>query len=453
MRHRARTVVLGFAAVFVMAGIGARAHAQGLTGQISGSVVDASGSALPGVTVKVVNAGTQASRAVVTDAAGLFRVTDLLAGTYDLSMELAGFRGYTRPGIVVSANERLALRTITLEVGAITETVMVTAEAARIQTQSSERSGLITQAQLENIALKGRDYVGMMRLLPGVVDTAAREAPGWNNLVGLSINGGRTGTINLTYDGVTNLDTGSNIGPFIAPGLDSIAEIKVLTSNYQAEYGRSSGGTINVVTKSGGRDFRGGAFYALRDQSLNANEWQNNRVNLPRPPYHYDNVGYHVGGPVVLPGFNVNRDKLFFFWSQEFLPRTNPGSLQERTFPTALERRGDFSQSFDTTGRLITIRDPLTGQPFPGNIIPASRIDANGQALLNLFPLPNATDPNRQYNYTFQSSFDQPRNDQVGRIDWNVAPGTTFYSRVNFGYEAYKGGWGFVLNKDRKSVV
>jgi hypothetical protein len=275
---------------------------------------------------------------------------------------------------------------------------------------------------------------------------ANREAPGWNNLVNLSINGGRTNTINLTYDGVTNLDTGSNLGPFIAPALDSIAEIKVLTSNYQAEYGRSSGGTINVVTKSGTRDFRGGAFYALRDDSLNANEWQNNRIGRPRPPYDFDYFGYHLGGPVVLPNFNRNRDKLFFFWSQEFLPRTNPGSLHRRTMPTALERRGDFSQSFDTNGRLILISDPRTGQPFPGNVIPADRIDANGQALLNLFPLPNATDPLRQYNYTFQSSFDQPRNDQVARLDWNVAPGTLFYSRLNFGYEAYKGGWGFVLN-------
>src|SRR5205814_2648919 len=107
---------------------------------------------------------------------------------------------------------------------------------------------------------------------------------------------------------------------------------------------------------------------------------------------------------------------------------------------------GDFSQSLDSASRLIVIRDPLTGQPFPGNVVPADRIDPNGQALLNLFPLSNATDLLRQYNYTFQSSFDHPRNDQVLRVDWNVAPNTTFYSRVNFGYEAFKGGWGFVLN-------
>ncbi len=182
---------------------------------------------------------------------------------------------------MLSANERLALRAIALQVGALSETISVTAEAARVQTQSSERSGLITQDQLKEVTLKGRDYMGMLKLLPGVVDTANREAPGWNNIGGLAINGGRNNTINLTYDGVTNIDTGSNTGPFLAPGLDSIAEIKVLTSNYQAEYGRSSGGTINVITKSGSRDLHGGGFYSKRSERFNANEWLNNKTGCP----------------------------------------------------------------------------------------------------------------------------------------------------------------------------
>jgi hypothetical protein len=420
--------------------------AQGLTGQISGTVVDSSGAAVPGASVNLRNAGTQLVRDVTTDSSGAFVVTDLLAGTYDVTVSLSGFKTVVQRGVVLSANERVALRTITLAVGQLEETVAVSAESAIVQTQSSERSGLITQDQLKEIALKGRDYMGMLRLVPGVIDTQNREAPGWNNINGIAINGGRNNTINLTYDGVTNLDTGSNTGPFLAPGLDSIAEIKVLTSNYQAEYGRSSGGTINVVTKSGTRDFHGGGFYAKRSENLNANEWQNNKNGAPKPPYRYDYVGYNIGGPVVFPNFNTGRNKLFFFWNEEFLPRTDPGTLQLRTVPTDLERHGDFSHSVDSNGNLIVIRDPATGQPFPNNTIPASRIDANGQALLNLFPLPNATDPQRQYNYTFQSSFDHPRNDQVLRVDWNVASKTSFYSRLNFGYEAYKGGWGFVLN-------
>jgi hypothetical protein len=423
-------------------------YAQGLTGQMAGSVVDSSGAAIPGATVNVRNTATQVSREVLTDSEGAFVITELLAGTYEVTVSLTGFKTYVQTGVALSANERVALRAITLQVGQLAETVSVVAESALVQTQSSERSGLINQEQLKEVALKGRDYMGMIRLLPGVVDTQNREAPGWNNINGLAINGGRNNTINLTYDGVTNLDTGSNTGPFLAPGLDSIAEIKVLTSNYQAEYGRSSGGTINVVTKSGSRDLHGGGFYAKRSENLNANEWQNNKNNAPKPPYRFDYVGYNVGGPIVLPTFNTNRNKLFFFWNQEFLPRTDPGTLQLRNVPTEQERRGDFSRSLDMNGNLMIVRDPTTTtrQPFPGNIIPSDRIDANGQALLNLLPLPNASDPGRQYNYTFQSSYDHPRNDQVLRVDWNVASKTTFYSRLNFGYEAYKGGWGFVLN-------
>ena len=443
--NRAARSALAIAVALCVGRVGA-AGAQGLTGQLSGSVTDTTGSAIPGATVTVKNAGTQVTRDIVTDETGTFVIPDLLAGTYDLTVGLTGFKTYLQQGIALSANERVALRTIALEVGEMTETVLIVATAARVQTQSAERSGLITQEQIKDIALKGRDYMGMLRLLPGVVDTANREAPGWNNLNGLSINGGRVNAINLTYDGVTNLDTGSNTGPFLAPGMDSIAEIKVLTANYQAEYGRSSGGTINVITKSGSRDFHGGGFFAKRHERFNANEWLNNRLQRPKPAYRYDYSGYHLGGPVILPGFNQERNKLFFFWNQEFLPRTNPGNLERRTMPTALERQGDFSQSLDTNGQLIVIRDPLTGQPFPGNIIPANRLDPNGQALLNLFPLPNTADPTRQSNYTFQSSYEQPRNDQVLRVDWNVAPTTTFYSRVNFGYEAFKGGWGFVLN-------
>jgi hypothetical protein len=280
-------VVVGALLLGVVSGV----HAQGLTGQMSGSVLDSSESVLPGATVTVVNAGTQASRTVTTDSNGVFTVTELLAGRYEVTVTLEGFKTYVQRDVQLSANERLALRPIRLDVGQLNETVAVTAEVARVQTLSGERSGTITQDQINDIALKGKDYMGLLKQLPGVVDTQNREAPGWNNLGGLSINGGRNNTINLTYDGVTNLDTGSNTGPFLAPGLDSIAEIKVLTSNYQAEYGRSSGGTINVITKSGTREFHGGGFYSQRRNKFNANEWQNNKFGRVKPPYSFDYSG------------------------------------------------------------------------------------------------------------------------------------------------------------------
>ena len=466
MTKRVLSWLLGV--LLVVSGSALQLHAQGLTGQVSGSVLDSSGSALPGATVTVKNAGTQISRETTTDQSGNFVLTELLAGTYEVTVALAGFKTAVQTGLVLSANERLALRAITLEVGAVSEVLTVTAEPARVQTQSAERSGLISQEQLKEVALKGRDYMGHLRLMPGVVDTANREAPGWNNLGGLSINGGRVNTINLTYDGVTNLDTGSNTGPFLAPGLDSIAEVKVLTSNYQAEYGRSSGGTINVITKSGSRQFRGGGFYSKRHESFNANEWFNNKLNRPKPIYRFDYTGWHLGGPVILPGFNSDRNKLFFFFNQEFLPRTNPGNLERRTMPTALERQGDFSQSFDSTGALIVIRDPQTGQPFPGNVIPAGRINRNGYNLLDM--LPRATNFDRgftlgNFNHSTQQNADNPKMNNIVRVDWRPTSNDSFYFTFKDWYSDQRGSeitagparWGFFnthyLNTDRGGSV
>ena len=299
--------------------------------------------------------------------------------------------------------------------------------------------------------------MGSLKTLPGVIDTSARDAPGWGSVGGMSINGQTS--FNFSYDGVTNKDTGSNSGNYAAPALDSIAEVKVQASNFQAEYGRSSGATITVVTKSGTRDFRGTAAYYKRNEKFNTNTWDRRRqcdagqvASCAKAPYRFDNTAWTIGGPVLVPGtgFNQNRDKLFFFFSQDLLPRNDPGTLQLSTMPTALERAGDFSQTFDSQGRVRWIKDPNlaaqglacnvnTGGPgcFPDNLIPANRINPIGQRMLNLFPLPNATDPSgsRQYNYTYQNELEKPRNDQVARVDYNINRDTTFYTRVQFGNE------------------
>jgi hypothetical protein len=419
---------------------------QGLTGSISGTVTDQSGAAIPGAEITLVNVETSQTRQTTSGGNGDFVFTQILPGTFRLSITAKGFKKYEQTDFVLTSTERLVLKPAVLELGEITQTVEVQAEAARLQTQSAERSGLISTEQTQNIPLKGRDYLGLLKLLPGIVDTQNRNAPGWNNLSSVSVNGGRTGTLNLTLDGVSSLDTGSMTGPYLAPSIDAVAEIRVLLSNYQAEYGRSSGGTINTVIKSGTREFHGGAYYFHRNEAFNANEFFRNRDGLPRPRYRFHYPGYFIGGPVTIGKFNRDRDKLFFFWSQEFLPRKSPTNLVRRTFPTALERQGNFSSTFDQAGTLIPIWDPANNRtPFPGNIIPVSRIDKNGQALLNIFPLPNAVDPARSYNALIQSTVDQPRRDSVLRIDWNIRPGTQFYWRGIQDYEAFKGEFDFVL--------
>src|SRR5687767_12236418 len=342
------TSLMSFALACLIAG----ASAQGLTGQISGSLTDSQGGVVSNARVEVINEETAQARAVSSDVEGNFVVTQLLPGTYSLIVTAGGFKRFEQKGIILTANERVAVRKLTLEVGDVNQTVTVTAEAPNVQTESAERAGLISEEQIQNIALKGRDYMGLVRLLPGVVDTANREAPGWNNLVGVNINGSRGGTLNLTLDGVSSLDTGSQLGPYLAPGLDAIGEVKVLLTNYQAEYGRSSGGTINVVIKNGTRDFHGGGFYLKRHEQFNANEYFNNAQGTPKQPYRFNYWGGNIGGPVLIPGtnFNKNRDKLFFFWSQEYLPRRYPTRQGTLTYPTQLERSGDFSKSFDTGG-------------------------------------------------------------------------------------------------------
>jgi hypothetical protein len=436
-----------FLLIFVLVYCCQSTQAQGLTGQISGTLNDSNGSVVPNAKVDVINQKTGQTRTVNSDSEGNFVITQLLPGSYALVVTANGFKKLEQQGIVLTANERIDVHKITLEVGGVTESVNVIADTTYVKTESAERAGLIDEQQIQSVALKGRDYMGLVRLLPGVVDTANREAPGWNNLVGVTVNGSRGGTLNLTLDGVSSLDTGSQLGPYLAPGLDAISEVKVLLSNYQAEYGRSSGGTINVVIKNGTRDFHGGGFYFKRHEQFNANEFFNNARNVPKARYRFNYWGGNIGGPVIIPGtdFNKSRDKLFFFWSQEYLPRRYPTRQGTLTYPTQLERNGDFSKSFDTGGRLIVIRDPVTGQPFPGNVIPANRVDANGQKLLNVFPLPNFVEPTNNYNNVFQSTVDQPRREEILRVDWNISQKTTFYARGIQNYEAFKGDFNFVL--------
>jgi hypothetical protein len=423
--------------------------AQGLTGQVSGTVLDPTSRAVPDARVELKNSATGQRRTVTSNESGDFVFTEVLPGKFDLSIIVRGFRKIEQAGIVLFASQRLALDPIELTLGETSDIVFVEANPAQLQTESAERSGTLDSHQMQELSVKSRDYLAMLKLLPGVLDinNATREAPGGTTLQGIYINGNRQGSLNLTLDGISTMDTGGGTGPYLAPSIDAISEVKVLLTNYQAEYGRSSGGTINTVIKSGTKDFHGGAYYYLRNEALNANEFFGNRQGIPRPRYRFNYPGYFVGGPVLVPGtsFNRGRDKLFFFWSQEFLPRNYPSPVAFQTFPTALERQGNFSQTVSQNGQLIAIRDPLTNAPFPGNIVPPSRIDRSGQGLLNIFPLPNAIDPTRTFNYVFRSPIQQPRNDQILRVDWNISSRTQFYARGIIDFEAVRGDFGFTL--------
>ena len=240
-----------------------------------------------------------------------------------MRIEAARFRSFEQKGIALASSERLVLPPFVLSLGSLSETVTVEAAPTTIETQSSDRSGLIDSRHLQELSLKGRDYLGTLKLLPGILDTASatREAPGNRALIGLFVNGNRQGTLNLALDGISTLSLGGGTGPFLQASIDAVEEVKVLQTNYQAENGRSVGGTIHTVTRSGTRELHGGAYYYFRNEALNANDFFANYQGLPRSPYRYNNPGYFVGGPVLFPGsnFNRSRNKLFFFFSGDYL--------------------------------------------------------------------------------------------------------------------------------------
>jgi len=400
--------------------------AQTVSSSIQGVVTDASGAVVGGATCTLTNQATNQASVVQAFGDGAFRFANVAPGVYGLTIESPGFKTQSIRDIEVTVGETRTLGKLAMQVGEVKESISVAAESASLQLASAERSGLVSGTQLNDIAIKGRDLFGFLSTMPGVVNTngGGSQTLDIGSIGGLSLNGNRTGSSNIAIDGVTALNTGNNTNLMYEPNLDAIGEVKVLTSNYQAEYGRMGGGQVLIITKSGTKSFHGSAYDYYRHENLNANDFFANRTNTPKSRYRYRVSGYSIGGPVFIPGkFNVNKDKLFFFFSEDFTGiRANPGTNLV-TMPTALERRGDFSQSRDVNGALITIRDPNTGAAFPGNIIPANRINSNGQGLLNAFPLPNYTDsdPNNRYRWNYRTAYSgpYPKRQEVFKSDFN----------------------------------
>ncbi|NWF83619.1 MAG: TonB-dependent receptor [Bryobacteraceae bacterium] len=422
------------------------AYGKNVSSSVRGAIVDSTGSSIPGAECVLVRQGTGAAVTVTSDSNGLCVFLSLQAGTYDLTVKAKGFKTLESKDIVVNAAQLRTLGTLALEVGGITETINVTAEVATIQLASAEKSGTIDDKQLQNIAVKGRDFFALLNTTPGVVDNFSqrRETSSPDSIRGTFINGQRENQKNLAIDGITDLDTGSNSTVHFQPNMDAISEIKILTSNYQAEFGRNGGGVITVITKGGSKEFHGTGYWFYRHESLNANSFFNNRNGVPKNPYRYRINGYTIGGPIYIPKvFNKEKDKLFFFWSQEYVGMKKDYGTRYVNMPTQLERNGDFSRSFDSSGRLIPINDPITRLPYPNNTIPKSQFSALGQSILNFFPLPNWSDPdprqfyNRNYRSAYSGSY--PKRQDMIRIDANIT------STLQASYR-------FIKDKDEQNV-
>jgi hypothetical protein len=400
---------------------------QTQSASLLGTVVDPAGAVIASAPVTVTNQGTAAVRTATTEAGGLFRVTNIFAGTYSVKIEAKGFKTLTVRDIEIVAGDSRDLGKLTLELGSVSDSISVTAEAAAVQTATSERAPLLEAADINSLAIKGRDMMSYMKTLPGVVDTATgRDAAGGSVLGGLTFSGS-TGITAMSVDGATDIDTGcSSCFAHFEPNIDAIGEIKVLTSSFAAEYGRNSGATISVTTKSGTQEFHGSGWWTHRHENFNANLFFNNQTGTPLPRYRYNIAGWSLGGPVYIPKhFNVNKTKIFAFASQEYTNQLVNAATQYRAMPTANERTGDFSQSILANGALIKIIDPSTGVQFPGNVIPSNRFNGWGQAMLNFFPLPNSvfgpgTAQFQAANYQASASGIHPRRNDIIRIDVNA---------------------------------
>ena len=420
-------------------------QAQTISSTILGTVTDPSGTVVPKANVVVTNANTGDQRSSTTDGSGGFSFVSMLPGTYNIKVEANGFRTLEKKNNRLTANERLSVGELQLTIGALSESVSVSAVAGeRVQTASSESSALLTSRQIETIAQKGRVLSNYLLLVPGV-STNGGGADAASGFITLPNAGGLPNTMmTMSIDGMQGADMGSsqlfqtNVSP------DSVEEIKILMNNYQAEFGRNGGATVNVITKSGTKDFHGSAYYYKRHEMFNANSFFNNRQGVGKPIYRFQNRGIAIGGPIMIPKlFNTSREKLFFFYNYDGNPSTSgPSTPSVTTLPTALERAGDFSKSLNPGGALIAITDPTSKVPFPNNIIPANRINKNGLALLNVMPLPNALNLPRSvtlgaYNDQYLNVTANTRNQHLFRIDYLPTEKDSFY---------FRGLWMHILN-------
>jgi hypothetical protein len=382
----------------------ATAGAQETGGGISGTVSDAQQGTLPGVLVTLRNEGTNATMTATTNDEGLFNFPFVAIGRYTLTAALQGFATAKQEHIEVRVADRLRID-LGMQVGALSEEVTVAAGAPLLETSTASRGFVIERAQVEDLPLLGRNPFSLAVLSPGVQYTpalASRSNRPFDNggMDNFAINGGRAYTNEFLLDGVPNSGTETtnpNNLSFV-PSPDATAEFRVQTSIYDAQYGRTGGGVVNVVLKSGTNAFHGALYQYYRDESLNANTFDANRGGVAKAGLYWRQPGAMVSGPVKIPGVYDGKDKTFFMYSWEQI-RSEVPFPQVYTVPTALERQGDFSQTRTADGRPVTIYDPLTTRlvngtyvrdAFPGNRIPANRIDPVAQAILAKVPMPNA---------------------------------------------------------------
>lgn len=430
---------------FVFLSFAFTAYGQFDQGQITGTVKDPSQAVVQGAAVAMKSSGTGQSASTKTDSNGTYLFTNLPVGDYEISVQATGFKTFVRTGVRVSAAARTSVDAV-LDVGAPTESVTVSSIAAVTTLDTAQIGRTIDSSQITDLALNGRNPFNMASLKAGVIgDQFNGFNPGWVEQ-SVSINGGRKNGNQVTMDGV-NLSRArgdsarnTNIGVL---NVDSVQEVQILTTTYPAEFGRAMDGQLRFVTKSGTRDFHGTAWEFLRNSNLDANSWIRNSSpkvseNARQAAFRFNQPGYSLGGPVVIPGlFNTSRTRMFFFISQEWV-WYRKDQTSTATVPTALMRKGDFSELLSASnpffGRVRTVKNPYSGVLFPGNIVDPSLLSRNGMAFLNAYPLP--TPGYQQGTVNWIKTLPNPitnRKDTL-RFDYYLGASRISFSGNHYGY-------------------
>ncbi len=413
---------------------------------LRGVVKDQTGAVIPGATVALINQGTKETRNTITNDEGAYLFGSVPPTKYTLRVELAGFKTYEQENISLSPSDTRGLD-VTLQVGAASETVTVTEQIVELQTETGAKENTISAKQIDNLSIISRSSLELLRILPGVVapDQEALEKHGFgagaNANAAYHVNGLRGEYINISIDGSRVIDIGSNNGTIVTANPDMVAEVKVQTSNYAAEHG-SAGVQISAVTKGGTSGYHGTIYDYIRHWRFAANDRSNNYANVNdrvRPKSKYSYPGFNIGGPIIIPGtnFNKNHDKLFFFFGLELQRQQSDPGATLGVVPTLKQRQGDFSELLTIGGQ--NLNQPKTvnipgGFPDAGSAAPnnnlAPFIDPVGKVLLNLYPVPNYTDPNRRYNYALSTLVPLNRNQATLRVDYNISEKTKMYVRI-----------------------
>ncbi len=411
--------------------------AQSDNASISGFVKDASGASIPNATVVVKNEGNGVERRTTTNTEGFYIVTNLPPATYTVRVDATGFRTFQQTGNKLNAGIGTSVDA-TLQVGAVTQTVEVSASVAALQSESATVGKLVDRFRLDALELNGRNPVNLAALSPGIRGGTLANLSAFLTQGPSNFNGSRNPENLITFDGAPATRTRSNGTSIGAADVDSTQEVQILGADYSPEYGRSSGGQIRIISRSGTSDFHGGAYEYFRNDALNSNTWvrNSNASTAFTSPFHYNQFGYNIAGPFYIPDkFNTNKSKYFFYWGEEWI-RYHFTETNSLTVPSAKMRTGDFSELLDPTNffyrKTVVIKNPATGLPYPGNII--TNPSANGLGILNAWPIPNLATPiNGNQNWFAAKTHTQHQRKDTLTVDANL----TEKQRVRFTGQNY----------------